>query len=168
MQCGSPARQAQPPAGIRLNPTTTQNVVTYTVVVEAPNPGRKLLPGMTANLSFRIDQREHVVKVPNAALRFLPTKLEQVRPEDRDIFEGNEKAKVSDEEKAQAQSDRSATERALANRGRTRRHVWVEEGDYLRAVEVQTGINDNQFTELVSGELKPGDKLVTGIAPPKP
>ena len=41
---------------IRMNPTTTQNVVTYPVVVEAPNPELKLLPGMTANLSFQIDK----------------------------------------------------------------------------------------------------------------
>ena len=42
---------------VRVNPTTTQNVVTYTVVVVAPNPERKLLPGMTANLSFQIEKR---------------------------------------------------------------------------------------------------------------
>ena len=43
---------------IRLNPTTTQNVVTYTVVVEAPNPELKLLPGMTANLSFQMAETQ--------------------------------------------------------------------------------------------------------------
>ena len=41
---------------VRLNPTTVQNVVTYTVIVEAANPGMKLLPGMTANLAFQIEK----------------------------------------------------------------------------------------------------------------
>ena len=142
--------------------------MTYTVVVEAAESGTQAPAGHDGQPLLPHRSTRARRQGPQRRAAFLPTKLEQVRPEDRDIFEGNEKAKVSDEEKAQAQSDRSATERALANRGRTRRHVWVEEGDYLRAVEVQTGINDNQFTELVSGELKPGDKLVTGIAPPKP
>ena len=56
---------------VRLNPTTVQNVVTYTVVVEAANPGLKLLPGMTANLAFQIETHTNVLKVPNAALRLL-------------------------------------------------------------------------------------------------
>jgi len=57
---------------IRLNPTTQQNVVTYTVIVKAPNPDGALLPGMTANASFRVAERRDVVLVPNAALSFKP------------------------------------------------------------------------------------------------
>ena len=57
---------------VRKNATTTQNVVTYPVVIEAPNPGMKLMPGMTANISFQIDVRENVTRVPTAALRFVP------------------------------------------------------------------------------------------------
>ena len=68
---------------VRMNPTTVQNVVTYTVVVEAANPELKLLPGMTAKLSFQIDKHKGVIKVPNAALRFYP-KPEYVLPEDRE------------------------------------------------------------------------------------
>ena len=57
---------------IRKNSTTTQNVVTYPVVVAAPNPDLKLLPGMTASISFQIEARDDVLRVPNAALRFFP------------------------------------------------------------------------------------------------
>lgn len=63
---------------IRLSSTTEQNVVTYPVVVTTPNPNLDLLPGMTASLSFQVDQREDVVKIPNAALRFYPV-AKQVR-----------------------------------------------------------------------------------------
>jgi HlyD family secretion protein len=57
---------------IRLAPTTVQNVVTYTVVVTAPNTSGRMLPGMTATLRIITDQRETVVRVPNAALRWRP------------------------------------------------------------------------------------------------
>jgi HlyD family secretion protein len=57
---------------IRLNPTTQQNVVNYTVIVKAPNPDGALLPGMTANASFIVSQRRGVLLLPNAALSFKP------------------------------------------------------------------------------------------------
>jgi tetratricopeptide (TPR) repeat protein len=57
---------------IRKAAQTVQNVVTYTVVVETPNPGLLLVPGMTANVRIVADSRENVLKVPNAALRWRP------------------------------------------------------------------------------------------------
>src|SRR3712207_3668157 len=56
----------------RLNPQNVQNVVTYNVVIDVANPEQKLKPGMTANLTVTIDERNDVVKVPNSALRFVP------------------------------------------------------------------------------------------------
>ena len=57
---------------IRMNATMTQNVVTYTVVVTTDNSNGKLLPYLTANVQFEVDQRSHVLLVPNAALRWKP------------------------------------------------------------------------------------------------
>ena len=57
---------------MRLNPQNVQNVVTYNVVIDVDNPDQKLKPGMTANLTITIDERNSVLKVPNAALRFVP------------------------------------------------------------------------------------------------
>ncbi len=57
---------------MRLNPQNVQNVVTYNVVIDVNNPEQKLKPGMTANLIITIDERNNVLKVPNAALRFMP------------------------------------------------------------------------------------------------
>src|SRR5262245_25664284 len=73
---------------IRLSSATTQNVVTYPVVVGAPNPELKLLPGMTPSISFEVDRRQKVLKIPNAALRFFP-QPQHVRQEDRALLEGN-------------------------------------------------------------------------------
>jgi HlyD family secretion protein len=58
---------------MRLNPVNVQNVVTYNVVIDVSNPEQKLKPGMTANLTITIDERNNVLKVPNSALRFTPT-----------------------------------------------------------------------------------------------
>src|SRR5262249_40296207 len=58
---------------LRLQPPTVQNVVTYSTVIDVPNPDLKLKPGMTANVNIQIARRSNVLRVPNAALRFRPT-----------------------------------------------------------------------------------------------
>src|SRR5205823_2502476 len=60
---------------IRKAPQIVQNVVTYVVVIAAENPDEVLLPGMTANLEVVVAKRDHVLKVPNIALRFRPAEL---------------------------------------------------------------------------------------------
>jgi len=57
---------------IRLQPVTLQNVVNYTVIIDVPNPDKKLMPGMTANLTVKIQEALNVLKSPAAALRFWP------------------------------------------------------------------------------------------------
>lgn len=57
---------------VRLQPQTLQNVVTYTAVIDVANPDLKLKPGMTANVTVVVGERDNVLTVPNAALRFRP------------------------------------------------------------------------------------------------
>ena len=57
---------------VRLNATMTQNVVTYTVEVTTDNSAGRLLPYLTANLKFQVGERNEVLLVPNAALRWQP------------------------------------------------------------------------------------------------
>ncbi|MBU2548491.1 MAG: efflux RND transporter periplasmic adaptor subunit [Proteobacteria bacterium] len=59
---------------VRKAAQTMQNVVTYPVVVSAPNPDLRLLPGMTATVNIVVDERQDVLKAPNAALRFRPSR----------------------------------------------------------------------------------------------
>jgi HlyD family secretion protein len=150
-----------------MNPLTLQNVVTYTIVVEAPNPELKLLPGMTAKLSFQVAKHDGVLKIPNAALRFYP-KPEQVRPEDRPVLEGFEEDSRTEEGTGSLESHRSAMERSEARKDRNRRHVWVVEGDFLKAVPVVIGLSDSKHTEMISGPLSEKQELVTGIKPKTP
>ena len=150
---------------VRLSSTTTQNVVTYPVVVAAANPDLKLLPGMTANLSFEVDRRDKAIKIPNSALRFFPLP-QHVRDEDKPLLDGQAKEEQPDPSEVQ-DTGLSAEERAEARRLHKVRHVWVADGLKLRAVEVIVGLAESRYTEMVSGNLKVGDKLVTGIEPPK-
>jgi HlyD family secretion protein len=144
---------------IRKNSTTTQNVVTYPVIIEAPNPDMKLLPGMTANISFQIESKENVLRVPIAAFRYMPT-IFQVRPEDRHLVTIGTPAPTN------AQPKTSAADKAEQARNRQRRHVWVQDGLFLRAVPVTLGLMDNQFAEIVSGELTDGQQIVIGNESP--
>jgi HlyD family secretion protein len=149
-------------AQVRLTPTTLQNVVTYTVVVEASNMELKLLPGMTANLKFQIETRSKALKVPNAALRFTP-KPREVRESDRKLVE--DKA-ADDKDKRNAESSgagEAADEDAPAESSRKERYVWIVDGELLAAVKIITGLESSQFTEVVSGELREGQAVVTGM-----
>ena len=119
---------------------------------------------MTASLSFQIDKHSDIRRIPNAALRFYP-RPEQVRPEDRELLEGIAPEPGTEEQPDTSETRRSATEKVTAARNRSRRHVWIVEGDSLKAVEVVTGLNDNTFTELVSGPLTDGQEVVTGVRP---
>ena len=149
---------------IRLSSIAEQNVVTYPVVVSAPNPKLQLLPGMTATVSFDVDERLDVVRIPNSALRFYPD-IEQVREEDHVVLEGasskNQASQKGEDEPG------SVSERWESRRNRNRRHVWIQEGEQLRAIAVETGITDSRFSECLSGELKSGVNLVVRIKPPE-
>jgi len=149
---------------VRFSSTETQNVVTYPVIVAAANPELKLLPGMTASISFRVEERPDVTKIPNAALRFYPEK-KHVREEDQKLLEGTDWEKEKNEDEPDVML--SAEEKAEARKSRNKRHVWVAEGSKLKAIAVVTGLSDSKFTELVSGELAVDTKLVTGINPKK-
>jgi len=145
---------------VRLNPTTVQNVVTYTVVVESPNTDLKLLPGMTASLAFQIENRTNVLQIPNAALRFVP-KSAEARAEDRPLLEtaADADADAAARSKAAIVAARIA---AATERAGTKRRLWVLRGEWLEAIEVTTGLSDISSTELVSGNLSEGQELISG------
>ena len=173
---------------VRFSSAELQNVVTYPVVVGCPNPDLKLLPGMTADLSFQIRKREDVIKIPKAAVRFLPSDKKHVREQDQHLLDVNK----SDDEEADDESDNSgenkeseaessdADDDALLldpepesesdsdsdddkkDEDKDTRYVWVVEGELLKAVEIKVGISDSRFWELVSGDVEAGDELVTG------
>lgn len=147
---------------IRMSATETQNVVTYPVIVEVPNTAMKLYPNMTAELSFKIEEHADVLRVPKQALRYLPDQ-KLVREEDKGILDGS-RWRVAEDEDEVAEQPQRAEARAEAKRSRNRRHVWVEDGDKLKAVEVVTGISgDGKLIELESGDLTEDQDVVIGV-----
>ena len=146
---------------MRYSSTELQNVVTYPVVVGSPNPDLKLLPGMTADLSFQIRKLENVVRIPKAAMRFYPPNVKWVHPDDQHLLEGADFTKAVADETTE-EIELSPTEQALRAPTLKKRHVWRLDGELLRAIEVTVGLSDNQFTELLSGELADGTALIIG------
>lgn len=163
---------------VRLSSTTTQNVVTYPVVIKSPNPDLKLLPGMTASLSFKVDERKDAIRIPNAALRFYPSNIFHVREQDRRILDGSLADSDSEGDDdfedpddpftndEQATNTLSVLQKAEIKQKRRYRYVWIQDGDFLRGVKVLVGLDDGQHSELLEGDLKAGDKLVTGLKLP--
>lgn len=145
---------------VRMNATVTQNVVTYPVIVEAPNPGRKLRPQMTANVSFQTDVREKAIRIPNSAIRFVPLES-MIFLEDKQYIEVKAKKNPKEgEEKV------SAERRAEQAKERSKRVVWIrdlENSSKVRAVPIRIGLTDGQYAELDEGDLKPDQELVTGV-----
>ena len=134
---------------IRLNPTTTQNVVTYNVRVSLQNPDEILLPGMTAYVNIAVDKRDNVLMVPNAALRFKPADSEEGSTERTKNKSASGDKKRNGEGKGNKRDTSSGT-------------VYVIDGKQLKPVVVQLGITDNRNTEVLGGELKAGDKVIVG------
>lgn len=125
---------------IRKAPLVIQNVVTYLVIVSAGNEAGRLLPGMTATVRIISEQIENAVLVPDAALRFRPA--------------GG--AVVQRQSAGAKDSEPKSPHRA----GRV--YVRTPDGG-LVAVSLKVGARDGSFTQVVDGELKPGDQVVVGI-----
>jgi len=145
---------------IRLNPTNQQNVVTYNVRITVANPELVLLPGMTAYVNIGVQQREDVLLVPNAALRFKPAEAAEKK-----LANGQPAAGAGMAPGMGAGAD-GAGAKAAAGKGKKRDGqsgtVYVLDGGELRPVSVQLGITDNRNTEIVGGELKGGERVVIG------
>jgi HlyD family secretion protein len=121
---------------IRNNYNVQQNVVTYTVVIRVQNKELNLRPGMTGYVNVNVAKRDNVLRLPNAALRFTPT----------------------------ASTDNEAVR--LPQISAQQRVVWqaLPDGN-VKPVVIGVGLSDNQFTEVVSNELKVGDAIVVAERP---
>jgi len=151
-------------AEMRLNPVNVQNVVTYNVVINVENPEQKLKPGMTANLTITIDERNDVLKVPNSALRFTPQ--DRQRGGNARGAQGQGQGGQGQRRQRQPGDNADANNFAPASApvlaGQTR-IVWVlgQDGNPERK-RIKVGLSDGASTEIVEGELKEGDMVIIG------
>lgn len=140
---------------VRINPTTVQNVVTYDAVVAVDNPGRRLMPGMTAQVSIIIARRPNVLRLPIQALHFRPPAA----------MAGNGRQGGAAAGGWKGASGQTAAARQRRSAGQANRAVvWTVGRDRaLRRIPVQTGISDGRFTEVISDRLKEGEEVITGL-----
>jgi HlyD family secretion protein len=117
---------------VRKAPTTTQNVVTYEVIISVDNPEQRLFPGMTADLSILVAEKKNTLKIPNAALRY--------NPPDNAAYEQAPPRKIN----------------------RTERLIYTTSagGAKLKPLIVKSGITDGVDTEILDG-LNDGTPVVT-------
>ena len=127
---------------VRNAPTTVQNVVTYDVVIGVENPNLELRPGMTATATITTAERDDVLRIPLAAMRF--------RPEGR-----------QGQGQGQGAAARPTPEPGARKRtGARGPSVWIVKPDgTLARVRVETGVRDDRYAEVTSGELTEKDAL---------
>lgn len=140
---------------VRIHSTTTQNIVTYPVLVSAPNSERKLLPGMTATLYFVVDRQSDVIRVPNEAFRYVPD-IKRIHPHDRQQFVNRIKPGLSKTESLDSREHRAMSEI---------RQLWVANGKYVRPIQVEAGLTNERYTEVLGNTLTVGQLLVAGEGP---
>jgi HlyD family secretion protein len=155
---------------IRLHPSVSANVVTYTTIINAPNNDMKLKPGMTANIVIYTKEINNALLIPAKALAFTP---------DSSLMKDYQiEGKVSHKSKrmgtggagggagnpAANQVSHTAKSRSDSS-GVTKQHalVWVVEGKKLVQKRIQIGLNDNTQVEVLSG-LTENDDVAIGIS----
>ena len=155
---------------IRLNSEVVQNVVNYTVVVNAQNKDILLLPGMTATIDFYVEQKNNVLMVPNSALAFKPTDemLAQLKTEMQNKYPDSLKNKYNNSANRnfnQGPGMNNPSKNNSSGKNKNMGRVWyLDENGKLKVNMVVLGLSDGKKTEIVSGKnLKEGMKVITGI-----
>jgi HlyD family secretion protein len=171
---------------VRLQPVVTNNVVTYTVIINAPNPDIKLMPGMTANTTIFVQEKSDVLVIPGKALRFTPD--DKIMAEFMKNIPGIPSGAMA-QGSTQTQSGQGFSS-AGANQGTSVQRtgnqgipgnlqagmntptgmgnfsnltkVWVKDEGNIHPQPVETGINNGDEVEITSG-LKEGDVVVLSM-----
>ena len=133
---------------VAFGPTKTDNVVTYTTYLEVANDDLSLRPGMTAAANIVATERKGVLLVPNTALRFTPL-----------ASNGNGSGGLVSMMMPRPPASARKTARTDSKAGAKK--VWVLRDGKPVAVAVSAGISDGRMTEIVDGELKEGDLVIT-------
>ena len=177
---------------VRNSPTNDQNVVTYETIIEVNNPELKLKPGMTANVTIVVAQRDGVLKIPNAALRFRPPKdveVKKIEPaeassESAKKLDDTTTDKNSSSESAKKPDDSTGKNTSVASANRSddttakkvkkdkkskrkgEQTIYLLRDGALCSTQVKLGITDGRESEVTEG-LKEGDVVVVDMSEPE-
>ena len=152
---------------VRLNPTTTSNVVTYTVVITAENPEQKLLPGMTATCTIVTQEITDAVTIPVKALKFKPAEgTPMMDPKDMPRPERPKTAEAGDNfpPPPPGMGPGSAPGTGAKKKSKKRKlegdHVWININGKAAPRRVKIGLSDGVNVQILKG-LSVGDSVVT-------
>jgi len=167
---------------VRLEPTTTNNVVTYKVIINAPNPDKKLMPGMTASAVIYVDERDNALTLSSKALRFTPTAayLKKNRTEVKTRMRSETQSGMKQETTTGTRGEFSRpgssadsgqinmsgtlpSETTLNENASSRKIVWKkDEKGKIHPVPVKVGLENGKSVEILWG-LKEGDEIVISM-----
>ena len=156
---------------VRNAPTTTSGVVTYDAVIDVENPEKSLRPGMTANVTFVLQQVADAIKIPNVALRFKPTReqMQAMRSESGGGSGRRGSGSGGWQGRGSSGSGDAGSGAGSGSSGRTgrdygdRKPVYKLVDGQPKLVLVKPGLTDGSVTQMVEGDLQPGDLLVTEV-----
>jgi HlyD family secretion protein len=135
---------------VRLNAAMTQNVVTYTVEIVTDNKDGRLLPYLTANVQFELQNLKNELQVPNVALHWNPL-VDQIAPAYRETSGA-----------VQRSGSRDTVGNGKNSRGR-QALLWTPDGAYVRPIAVRAGASDGVRTIVTGDGLTEGLPVVTGM-----
>lgn len=163
---------------VRLQPVVTSNVVTYTVIVNAPNPELKLMPGMTANITVLVQKLDSVLTIPGKALRFTPDAAwlaeymkNNPAPQRQGSIGAGAAGSPTGGQNPNSQRQQNAASgsapvsggfQAGNQQGKKPVVVWVKTGDKYHRTRIVTGAVDGSNAEVKSG-LKEGDEIILSM-----
>ncbi len=140
---------------IRLQPATVENVVTYTVLVDALNEKGLLLPGMTATVDFIVEERQNALALPNSALK--------VQISQETLAAAQQKQGASSSQNANG-TQRPAGENPPNGGAKMSRVFYLDDAGKLDVAHFVAGMSDGTVTEILeSRELKDGIRVITGV-----
>ncbi len=154
---------------VRLQSTTADNVVNYTVVIAVENAQNRLLPGMTARVDFLTQSANDVLKVSNAALRFNPTDEQLTQLGAQKAATAATAPTTSGAAAASTMTDANRAARGArgAASGGTRPAVatlyYLDKDNQVATAPVRTGISDGSSTQIDGSEIQAGMKVIAGI-----
>jgi len=135
---------------VRLQPTVSSNVVTYTTLIDAPNPQKKLKPGMTANITIYTREADSTLLIPVKAIKYRP---------DSSLMKKYELVPLARDNKNRTNTRRNTDSANAGNRDVA--YVWVLQGNKIVQRKIRTGLNNSIEVQVLDG-LTPLETVITG------